>query len=356
MQDNDITELLQQQVTTASQDQQAVNIIGGNSKPFYGNIPHTDNQLESINTAEHTGIVDYEPSELYITARSGTLLKNLEQRLAEEQQMLPFEPASFADTATIGGTIACGISGPRRPFSGACRDSILGIDIINGLGESLSFGGHVMKNVAGYDVSRGMCGSLGTLGLITQVSLKVIPKPDVESTVVIATNFTGACQILAELRKITLPISANYFADEHLYLRVNLSIDELKKFNQQHHAKIHHEPQFWENVREHRNNFFLQDTPLWRCSLPIGSPALELSGDMVAEWNAGLHWYKTQESAERVRQLCQLAGGHAQLFSQKHGHESFSQPAANMFELHKRIKAAFDPHAIFNPNRLFIGL
>lgn len=356
MQDNDITELLQQQVTTASQHKQAVNIIGGNSKLFYGNSPQIDNQLESINTAEHTGIVDYEPSELYITARSGTPLKNLEKILAEKQQMLPFEPASFTDTATIGGTVACGISGPRRPFSGACRDSILGVDIINGLGESLSFGGHVMKNVAGYDVSRGMCGSLGTLGLITQVSLKVIPKPDIESTVVIATNFTDACQILSELRKMTLPMSANYFADEHLYLRINLSVAELKTFNQQYHAKIHHDPEFWDDVKDHRNNFFLQDTPLWRCSLPMSSPALELSGDMVAEWNAGLHWYKTHESDERVRQLCQRAGGHAQLFSQKHEHAFFSQPAANIFDLHKRIKAAFDPHAIFNPNRLFIGL
>lgn len=356
MQDNDHIESLLEQVANASQLRQPVRIVSGNSKPFYGNQSRSNNDLDTISCAQHTGIIDYEPSELYITARSGTPLKVIEETLAEKQQMLPFEPASFADTATIGGTIACGLSGPRRPFSGACRDSVLGVDIINGLGEHLSFGGHVMKNVAGYDVSRGICGSLGTLGLITQVSIKVIPKPDYETTIVISTDHEHALKYLSEIRQTTLPVSANYYENERLYIRLNLSAEELGPVKHGYKADIHEDAQFWHQVKEQNNNFFTQQEPLWRCSVPVGSSALKLSGSMVTEWNSGLHWYKTQESGERIRQICQKIGGHAQLFSTQPHEEFFSQPPIAMFNLHKRIKNAFDPHSIFNPNRLFTGL
>lgn len=356
MQENDQSQSLLEQVINASQLRQAIHIVGGNSKPFYGNQPPSSHDLATLSCVQHTGIIDYEPSELYITARSGTPLKVIEETLAEQQQMLPFEPASFSHGATIGGTIACGVSGPRRPFSGACRDSILGVDIINGLGQPLSFGGHVMKNVAGYDVSRGMCGSLGTLGLITQVSVKVIPKPDYETTVMLAADFDHALKCLSELRQSTLPMSANYFENEHLYIRFNLSAEELEPLNRRFGAIIHDDTQFWHQVKEQRRPFFSQQEPLWRCSLPIGSPAFTLSGNMVAEWNAGLHWYKTQDSAEHIQQLCQHVGGHAQLFSTEPHEEFLSHPPTAMFNLHKRIKNAFDPHGIFNPNRLFMGL
>jgi len=357
MQDHDDSKSLLEQVVNASQHKQPIRLVGGNSKPFYGNQSPSDHNLETISCAQHTGIIDYEPSELYITARSGTPLKVIEEILAEKQQMLPFEPAAFSHAATIGGTIACGVSGPRRPFSGSCRDSILGVDIINGLGEPLSFGGHVMKNVAGYDVSRGMCGSLGTLGLITQVSVKVIPKPDYETTVVIHANFDDALKYLSEIRQTALPMSANYYENEQLFIRFSLSTEELDTFNRRFKANIYDDAQFWYQVREQRKQFFSRQEPLWRCSLPIGSPAFKLSGNMVAEWNAGLHWYKTQESAEHIQQLCQNVGGHAQLFSTEPHKEFFLHPSTVvMFNLHKRIKEAFDPYGIFNPNRLFVGL
>src|SRR5881275_3339057 len=171
----DIVEQFQDQVRRAAEARQPLRIRGGGTKDWYGMPPAG----ELLDTRAHAGIVDYEPTELVITARCGTPLAEIEAVLAERGQMLAFEPPHFGAGATIGGAIAAGLSGPRRPYAGAVRDFVLGARIVNGKGEDLSFGGRVIKNVAGYDVSRLMAGSLGTLGIITEISFKVLPRPAV---------------------------------------------------------------------------------------------------------------------------------------------------------------------------------
>ena len=179
---SDISQQLQQQVQHAFEQKKALSIIGGNSKAFYGRTDERIASAETIDLSGHCGVLNYEPTELVITARAGTPLHEIEKVLEDNGQMLPFEPPAYADSATIGGTIACNLSGPRRAYAGAARDFLLGCKIISGKGEILSFGGEVMKNVAGYDVSRLMAGAIGTLGVLLEVSLKVLPKAEMEST------------------------------------------------------------------------------------------------------------------------------------------------------------------------------
>ncbi len=176
---NDISEALEARVEAAIADRTPLAIIGGGSKQFMGRSI----QAEDFDVGAHQGIVSHEPSELVVTVRAGTPLEILETALAERGQMLPFEPPRFGERATIGGTIACGISGPRRPYAGAARDFVLGVKLLNGRGEILRFGGQVMKNVAGYDISRLMTGAMGTLGALLEVSLKVLPTPAATQTV-----------------------------------------------------------------------------------------------------------------------------------------------------------------------------
>ena len=351
MADNDLTQDLVAEVSAAVQQRQPLQIKGGNSKHFYiHQDPHSDD-LPTLDVSRHIGIVDYEPSELYITARCGTPLKLIEETLAAHNQMLAFEPPAFADSATIGGTVACGLAGPRRPYAGACRDAMLGADIINGLGQHLSFGGQVMKNVAGYDVSRATCGALGTLGVILQVSLKVMPMPQQETTVRIECDLSTALHTLISLSQTSIPVSASYFEADSLYLRLELSGAELASFQAAHGAEVVAQNDFWIHVKEHQNSFFSREQALWRCSLPIASAALNINGTLACEWNAGLHWYKSNDDSAKIIAAANQAGGHARLFNHpKRTSQSAMAPA--IMALHKRIKHAFDPHRLLNPGQL----
>jgi len=178
--DRDIGGQLQESVAAAHTTSTPLCIVGGNTKSFLGG----EARGEMLHVAAHRGIVSYEPAELVLTARAGTLLSDIEVALCDHRQMLPFEPPHYGANATLGGTIACGLSGPRRPYAGAARDFVLGVKLINGCGETLRFGGQVMKNVAGFDVSRLMAGAMGTLGVMLEISLKVLPRPECEMTLV----------------------------------------------------------------------------------------------------------------------------------------------------------------------------
>lgn len=351
MPDQDYTDSIRAAVEHAAASRTAVNISAGNSKFFYGNTCAAD----PLDVSQHAGIIDYEPSELYITARCGTALREIESALQEHQQMLLFEPPHFGDHATIGGTVACGLSGPRRPYTGSVRDSVLGVHIINGAAEYLRFGGQVMKNVAGYDLARLMCGALGTLGVIMQVSLKVIPIPETEATLTFEFGEDLALQKMNQWAQINLPITATYFEQNILYVRISgieSTIREIKK-TLGGEEYIDSET-LWDSVKEQRREFFNHPATLWRVSLPGDSPTPEIFDDHVIEWNGGLRWIKSELSTTEIFSAASMASGHATLFRSNNGAGKRFQPLTpTLAKLHSNIKQAFDPKNIFNPGKMY---
>ncbi|MGH6635172.1 MAG: glycolate oxidase subunit GlcE [Gammaproteobacteria bacterium] len=336
-------------------ERRPLEILGGGSKRFLGREP-CGSVLE---VAGYRGIVDYQPSELMVTARAGTPLQDIESLLAEQGQMLAFEPPHFGATATLGGTIACGFSGPRRPYVGAARDFVLGVVCLSGKGEKLRFGGQVMKNVAGFDISRLMAGAMGTLGVLLEISLKVLPKPETEATVARRLSMTEALDLMNRLAGRPLPISAASFEGENMLLRlsgVSSAVAAAEKTiggDRVPEGKDH-----WHKLREHELPFFYpRDKPLWRLSLPPATPPLALAGEWFFDWGGAQRWLKTDADPTLVRQAALAAGGHATLFrgGDRHG-EIFTSLSAPMRELHQRLKQAFDPQGILNPGRLYPAL
>jgi len=352
--DQDLTSIFSDQIRQACDKGRPVCIQGSNSKSFYGRSPQGDTLL----TTEHQGIISYEPSELVLRARTGTRLAEIEQLLDEQRQMLAFEPPHFGANSTLGGAIATGLSGPRRPFSGSVRDFVLGTGIINGKGEALNFGGQVMKNVAGYDLSRFMCGALGTLGLITDVSLKILPKPEVDYTLKQVCPQGEAIERFSQWQQKPLPVSAACWHDEHLYVRLSGSEAGTRQAQHQLGDNILESlPEFWASLRDHQHAFFKRNLPLWRLSVPPASPPLALQGDWLIDWGGAQRWLFSDEAADRIRQLASDVGGHATLFRHNNDIDEVFHPLADgLLDLHRRLKAALDPHGIFNPGRMYKGV
>ncbi len=327
-------------------------IRGGGSKTFYGR--HCDGELLDI--SGHRGIVSYEPSELVVTARAGTPLAEIEAALAENGQLLPFEPPHFGPNATLGGMVAAGLSGPRRPWGGSVRDAVLGVRLINGQGEALRFGGQVMKNVAGYDLSRLMAGALGSLGVLLEVSVKVLPRPAEEHTRVFGLDAEAAATRQIEWGRLPLSLSATLYDGERLYVRLCGSGQGVRAAVQALGGEdVEATP--WRDVREQTLPFFQGDGPLWRISLPAAAPALGLPGRTLTEWGGALRWLRTDLSAELVRQRAAALGGHATLFRGHDGTGEVFQPLAPaLLALHQPVKRALDPHGILNPGRMYAGL
>lgn len=345
-------EHLQATILAAAGAQTPLSIRGGNSKQFYGRACSG----EPLSIAEHQGIVTYEPSELVITARAGTPLATIEATLAEQGQCLAFEPPHFGEHATWGGCIACGLSGPARPYQGAVRDFVLGVRCLNGKGELLRFGGQVMKNVAGYDISRLMVGALGTLGVLLEISCKVLPKAAEEVTLVMNTTLEQALEHMQYWGNQNIPLTASCFeGDRLLLLRLAGSHiqSEMAKIPAE---KMHDGPQFWTDLREHKLAFFAGESPpLWRLSLPIGTPHLALEGSWLIEWGGALRWLRSDLPAQIIRQHVAQAGGHATLFRGGDRHSAVFHPLpAALDKLHQRLKMQFDPQAILNPQRLAV--
>jgi glycolate oxidase FAD binding subunit len=268
--------------------------------------------------------------------------------------MLAFEPPHFGEGATIGGCIAAGLSGPARASAGALRDFVLGLKLVDGRGQALSFGGQVMKNVAGYDVSRLVAGSLGTLGLIAEVSLKLAPRPPVETTLRLDAPQARALELMNRWAGQPLPISATAWHDDELSVRLSGAPTAVRAAV----AAIGGEPidgVFWRAVREHTDGFFAGDEPLWRLSVPSTSPPLELGGRQLIEWNGGLRWLKSGMNANAVRDAVGRVKGHATLFRAADKSAGCFAPLAPVLErLHRELKAAFDPEGVFNPGRLLV--
>ena len=341
-----------QQVLHAGAHQTPLQLRGGGTKDWYGETPHGT----VLDTREHEGIVDYDPTELVITARCGTPLADIEATLAEKNQMFAFEPPHFADGATLGGVVASGLSGPRRATAGAVRDFMLGAVLMDGAGDVLHFGGQVMKNVAGYDVSRLLAGSLGTLGLILEASIKVLPKPFAESTRRLAMSQSEALIQLNRWGGQPLPISASAWSDGQLTLRFSGARAAVAAAeNKIGGDSVDHADAFWRDIREQNDAFFTRThQALWRLSLPSTTPPIALPGQQLIEWGCAQRWLQTDADAMLVRAAASAAGGHATLYVGNDRAVGVFHPLAPaVAAIHRRMKASFDPSGLFNPGRLY---
>lgn len=346
-----IIDQLSQRVRVAGQTQQPLCVVGSGSKSFYGRSVQGD----VLDMSAYRGIVTYEPTELVLTARAGTPMLEIEAALAEKRQMLPFEPPHFGAGATLGGCIAAGLSGPRRAYAGAARDFVLGVRMIDGNGEDLRFGGEVMKNVAGYDVSRLMAGSLGTLGLMLEISLKVLPVPAAELTLRFDMNEAEALENMNRWAAQPLSLSASCYHDGKLTLRLSGATAAVSSVRQKLGGEeVQDADMFWHSVREQQHAFFAVAQPLWRLSLPSTANSITLQGQQLIEWGGALRWLSSDASADTIRQAATALGGHATLFrSTGDIAEPFQPLSGPLLEIHKRLKQRFDPHHIFNPGRMY---
>ncbi len=328
----------------------ALRIRGGGTKDFYG----ARLEGEPLEVAAYAGIVAYEPRELVLTVRAGTRLAEIEPALAAEGQMLAFEPPRFGDAATIGGTVACNLSGPRRPYAGAARDFVLGARIVNGKGEDLSFGGRVIKNVAGYDVSRLMAGALGTLGVLTELSFKVLPKPPAEATLAFEMDEARMIETGNRWAGQPLPLSATAWEAGVLRVRLSGAASAVAPARAKlGGAEAADGPAYWDSLREHRLPFFAAGRPLWRLSVAQTAAPIPAGHPQLVEWGGGLRWVSGALEPDRARELAAAAKGHATLFRGGDRAAGVFHPLAPAIaKIHRRLKDAFDPAGILNPGRM----
>ncbi|HEV2270690.1 MAG TPA: glycolate oxidase subunit GlcE [Steroidobacteraceae bacterium] len=343
---------LQERIRAAAAAVQPVLIRAGGSKDFYGG-PLAG---EPLDLSALSGITHCEPTELVISARAATPLALLERELSAHDQMLAFEPPRFEGRATIGGTVACGMSGPRRAYCGAVRDFVLGVEMIDGQGQLLRFGGKVIKNVAGFDVSRLMAGSLGTLGLLTEITLKTVPRPRAECTLRLEMNQRRALESMARWGARALPLSATGWHDGVLHVRLSGADAAVRVAREDLGGEmVTDSDEYWESVREQRLPFFAAAHELWRVSLPAHSPELPVPGPLLLEWGGSLRWLSGPQESSTLRELAARFGGHATLYRAraKPTAGTFQPLSPAMLSLHKRLKSAFDPRGIFNRGRLY---
>lgn len=355
---SDLGDQLVEQVRGALADKKTLAIRGGGSKAFIGR----GLRGESLDLAEHTGVVSYHPVELVLTVRAGTRLEEIDQVLAGQGQRLAFEPPRFGSADTIGGTLACNLSGPGRPWQGSVRDHVLGLRLINGRGEHLRFGGQVMKNVAGYDVTRLQAGAMGTLGVITEISLKVLPGPAAEQTLVAERPLTEALTLMNSLAGQPKPLSAACWLDGRLYLRLSgaqVAVEATAAGWSQAHgfSVMEQDGDFWSELRDQRCAFFSGEEPLWRLSVRSTADLPELGERCLMDWGGGLRWFRGEADLSDMAALAARAGGQCALFrgGDRTGEVMHPQPAP-LRAIQERLKASFDPHHLFNPAHLYSWL
>lgn len=352
-----------ERIRAAAAERTVLRIRGGGTKDFYGEPPRG----EPLSSAELQGIVSYEPSELVVTVRAGTPLAALEAELGAQGQCLAFEPPRLGEGGTVGGMVAAGLSGPARASVGAVRDYVLGAQLLNGRGELLSFGGQVMKNVAGYDVSRVLAASLGVLGLITEVSLKVLPLAPAEATLVFDCHQADALRLLNGWGGQPLPLNASRWTHEQgrgrLWLRLRGATAAVAAACTRLGGERQDEAQAcsdWEATRDLRLPWFAvrQGRELWRLSVPQTAPVLALEEPPLIEWHGAQRWYLVKPGdGERLREAARAAGGHATLFMTADdagtATRRFDALSAPLKRIHEALMREFDPHAVFDRARLF---
>lgn len=348
---DNIVKELSDAIRAAGERGAPLRIRGGGAKDFYGGPLRGD----VLDTRAYTGVVSYEPTELVITARAGTRLAELEETLREKGQMLAFEPPHFGPGATLGGCVAAGLSGPRRAHAGAVRDFVLGVRLLDGNGADLRFGGQVMKNVAGYDVSRLMTGALGTLGVLLEVSLKVLPVPPAEATLRFAADEAGALEKMRRWGGAPLPLSATCHVDGALYVRLSGAAAGVRAARETLGGEPAEEGgAFWESLREQSHPFFTPGAPLWRLAVKATTPPLRLPGRQLMEWGGALRWLVSDADATAIRAATERAGGHATLFRAADKSPGVFHPLSPaLFKIHQQLKRAFDPKGILNSGRMY---
>jgi glycolate oxidase FAD binding subunit len=361
--DADRAEELCEALRRASESGELLCITGSGSKAFLNRGPRDSQPLpvsRPLSVTAHRGIVDYRPEELVLTARAGTPLAEVEQALAAANQYLPFEPPRFGGGGTLGGAIACGLSGPGRPWRGAVRDAVLGVELANGRGERLRFGGQVMKNVAGYDVSRLQVGAFGTLGLLLSVSVKVLPRPATEQTRVFELDARVALAHCRAWARQPHPISATCHFDGRLRVRLSGAAPAVADAAAQLGGEPEPDEQFWEALRDHRLAFLAEAATesalasnsdegarsLWRCSMP---PAADAPLDAcLVSWAGAERWWRPVGEASATMAAVAAAGGNARPFDRRFGMRAYGlSAAAARYSL--RLRQAFDPGGVLNP-------
>ncbi len=342
---------IKEQILTAIERIEPLHIVGGNSKAFLGR----DISGMQIDMANYTGVISYEPTELYITVKAGTLLSDVKQILSEQGQMLAFEPPEVIEKTTMGGVVATGLSGPRRPYAGSVRDFVLGVRCINGLAKEMSFGGQVMKNVAGYDLSRLLTGSYGTLGVILEVTLKVLPIPEFELTGCQAMSVQSALDMMHAISAKAVPVSASCYDGKMLVIRFSgneKNVKEtLREFGLEEYSNGNH---FWNELRDFKLPFFHTDSPIWRLSVP-STADLNLEEDKyLVDWGGAQYWLISERPTNEVFTMADEVGGSALLFRGGDRNGDVFQPLpVGLFKLQQELKQAFDPHRILNRKKMY---
>jgi len=350
---SDLTNELIAQVRDAVEAKETLAISAGCSKTFMGRQIETD---RTIDVSGHTGIVSYQPVELVMTARAGTTLAEIESALAENNQMLACEPPRFGGRATLGGTLATNVSGPGRPWYGSIRDHVLGVTLINGESEQLRFGGQVMKNVAGYDLSRLQAGAMGGLGLMTEISLKVLPKPATTRTLKFTMDQAEAIQRMNSMSGQPKPITAAYWSSGELYVRLAgaaSAVDATAKSWGGEELASDVALALWSDLQDQQLAIFNADK-VWRFSMKSSADVLPIEGDSLINWGGAERWYVGDHSFDRMVALAEGAGGQVSLYRGGDRTDEVLHPVnPSIQSLQQRIKASVDPQGVFNPGRAF---
>jgi len=361
---SDLTKDFIEQVKACVDKKQQVIIEGNGTKKSLGRDTSSDD-AHVIACGEHTGIVSYEPVELVMSVRAGTTLKEIDDVLAENKQTLVCDPACFGGKATFGGSLAANISGPARPWAGSIRDHVLGVNLINGQGEHLRFGGKVMKNVAGYDVSRLQAGAMGTLGLMTEVSFKVLPKPAVTMTLCAEATQADAIRIMNKFSGQPKPIAGACWLDNSLYLRLAGAKSAVEGTASQWQSQLSNPKElseqeaqiFWSDLRDLRAEFFSSQRSsdsLWRFSINSAAPVYLDDKPWLLDWAGSQRWLKGEFDPQELSAWAAEQGGEVVLYrGGDRTKEIIAEPNPVMKTLQKNIKQSLDPHNIFNVGRLY---
>jgi len=338
-------------VKAAYQDKKPLNICGAGTKSFLG---RQADHIQRLDVTGHSGVIEYDPAELVLVARAGTPLLDIEKLLGEHRQMLGFEPPFVEDGATLGGAVAAGLAGPRRAYAGAVRDFMLGATFVNGKGETVTAGGKVMKNVAGFDLFRPMARSMGTLGVLLKIALRLLPLPEVEKTLL-----HGESDELAALKKMNLwpcqtqAISAATWDGQHIRIRLSGSASGIEQARSQIGGEYLDGTDYWRDLNNFKLDFFQQAGHLWRVSVAPMSEGFGDHGRQLVDWGGAQRWQKSDQPAATIRSRASQLGGYAECFSNDPGIATFHPLEGNILAVNQRFKAALDPAGILNPGRLY---
>lgn len=350
-------EELQAVVASAAKDKRPLSIVGGGTKSFYGR----EADGEALPIAGYSGVIEYQPTELVITAKAGTPLEEIQRLLSKNNQRLGFEAPDFGKESTLGGVVAAGLCGPSRPYAGTIEDYVLGIKLLSGSGEVLSFGGKVIKNVAGFDVSRLMVGALGCLGIILEISLKVVPIPETEKTLVIEHGRLDESLLsMNQFAANPIPISAASWCSGLTKIRlsgsengVNAAIVMIQ--SQYECAEdTQDENNHWIKVQDLTHEFFKPEGKLYRVGVAPSTKSILNQNECLVDWGGALRWHREEVSFQALSDAVNQVGGHVSVFRNGNRSEEVLAPVTpEIMKLHQRLKNTFDPHRILNPGRMY---